>query len=78
MSIPEVAGKWIFARRAELLSSLAGVVGWFLVTLAVAELLPRRVVYLASSGIFLLSLFGWGFLLEIARRGLYALTRTKR
>ena len=78
MSNHEAARKWIVKRRAELLSSMAGILGWSLVTAAIAEVLPERVVYLASAGLFLLSLFGWGFLYEIARRGLYTLTRPKR
>lgn len=74
----ERMGRAIWELRAELLAALAGMLGWLFVTAAVAELLPPRVVYFASAGLFLLTLFGWGFLYTIAKSGLYALTRRKR
>jgi hypothetical protein len=64
--------------RDEFLASLAGILGWALVTAAIAELLPARVVYLASAGLFCLSLFGFRMAYTIASSGLYALTRAKR
>lgn len=77
-AMSEKAGESIWDARAELFASLAGVLGWVFLTAAVAELLPARVVWLASAGLFLLTMFGWSFLLEIGRKGLYALTRAKR
>jgi hypothetical protein len=64
--------------RDEVLASIAGVTGWALVTAAVAELLPARVVYLTSAGLFCLSLFGFRMAYTIASDGLYKLTRAKR
>jgi hypothetical protein len=62
---------------AELLTALAGIWGWLFVTAAIARVVRPDVVWLASAGLFLLSLFGWRFLFEIAGRGLYTLTRGK-
>lgn len=70
----------MFPRKyaAEILASLAGVLGWVFLTLAVAQMLPAGIVYRASAGLFLLTLFGWGFLYEIGRKGIYSLTRGKK
>lgn len=74
----ERIGEAIWKSRAEILASATGILGWVLITAAVAELLPDRVVWLASAGLFCLSLFGFGFMFEIGKRGLYALSRSKR
>jgi len=64
---------------AELLLSLAILIGWTLLTLGIAALAGdrARVVYLLSAGLFLLSLAGWRLLGELAWKGLYVLTRKK-
>lgn len=65
----------------EILISLAAVAGWALVTASVAGLIHgagSRLVWSASTGLFLLSLCGWKFLRKIVTDGLYAMTRTKR
>lgn len=63
---------------AESFATVLGVVGWSLVTSAVALVLPPAIVWRLSGGVFCLTLFGWGFLAEIGRKGLYALTRKPR
>ena len=63
------------ALRAELLVSLAMLSGWALVTLAVARIVRPDVVWPLSAGLAVLALCGWKFLLQIARDGLYILTR---
>lgn len=58
--------------------SVAGLVGWFLVTASIATLLPHagaRATWLASTGLLLVSLSGWKLLRRIATDGLYILTR---
>jgi len=64
---------------AELLLSLAVLIGWTLLTLGVGALAGdrARVVYLLSTGLFLLSLAGWKLLYRLAADGLYVLTRKK-
>ncbi|MFL5481147.1 MAG: hypothetical protein ACJ8AK_03075 [Gemmatimonadaceae bacterium] len=59
--------------------SLAILVGWFLLTASVVELLParRHALWLASTGVLLISLCGWRFIGRIATDGLYALTRKR-
>lgn len=62
----------------ELLTSLALVGGWALLTWGVARL-TAPVAWVFSAGLLLVSLGGWRLLWEVATRGLYALTRpTKR
>ena len=63
------------ALRAELLVSLAMLAGWALVTLAIGRLVRPDVVWPLSAGLAVLALCGWKFLLQIARDGLYILTR---
>lgn len=60
---------------AELAAASALVVGWLLVTWAVASLLGVWQVYPLSAGLFALSMFGWRYLYVMAREGLYTLTR---
>lgn len=62
---------------AEVLAALLLVAGWALVTWGVV-LFTTPKVWALSTGIFLLSLFGWRFLYVIAREGLYRLTRDGR
>jgi hypothetical protein len=68
----------VIGASAEIMASVALVGGWILVTLAVAEYAPTRVTWLASAGLFLLSCFGWGPLLVLARFGLYSATRDEK
>lgn len=65
----------MIAIRAELLVSAAMLCGWALVTLAIARLVRPDVVWPLSAGLAVLALCGWRFLLQIARDGLYMLTR---
>lgn len=58
--------------------SLALVLGWALITLAVSRLWRADVVAPLSAGVFFLSLVGWRLLLTVVRDGLYALTQEKR
>jgi hypothetical protein len=66
---------WPLSNRSELLTGFVGVLGWALVTVALAKVLRPDVVYLASAGAFCFSLFGWRLLYTIARDGLYKLSR---
>lgn len=68
----------LVAVRGELAIVALFLVGWALLTDAVAALLPHAPIWRLSGGVFCLSLFGWGFLLEIARKGLYKLTLEDR
>jgi LPXTG-motif cell wall-anchored protein len=57
---------------------LAAISGWAALTAGIASLLPHtgaRALWLASTGLFLISLSGWKFLRRIATEGLYVLTR---
>lgn len=78
LSVIDGAIRAVWDSRAELLASFALVAGWILVTSAIARIARPDVVWLASAGLFLLSLFGWRFLFEIAGKGLYTLTRGGR
>jgi hypothetical protein len=69
-----VARRRIAAVRGEILTGLALLAGWALLTSAIAQLVRPDVVWRASAGIFLLSLCGWKFLYTIASSGLYKLT----
>lgn len=64
---------------ADMLLSLAILVGWTLLTLGIASVAGgrARTVYLISAGVFLLSLAGWKLLYRLAADGLYVLTRKK-
>lgn len=64
--------------RAEVLAALSLVLGWLLLTSAIAEFAPRRFVWLVSGGLFSLSCFGWGPLFVLARFGLYHATRDEK
>lgn len=78
MRIAQRATKAVASSSAEIMASMALIGGWILVTLAVAEYAPTRVTWLASAGLFLLSCFGWGPLLVLARFGLYSATRDEK
>lgn len=78
MRIVEPAGRAIWDARAELLAALAGVFGWLFLTSAIAELVAPRIVWRISAGLFCLTLFGWKFLYELGRKGLYALAKGGR
>ncbi len=63
---------------AEIAISLAALSGWALLTASLASLLPHagsHALWLASTGLLLVSLCGWKFLRKMATDGLYALTR---
>lgn len=80
MTTAELAQRATRARHAlavaapELATTAVLLAGWALVTDAIAALLPHAPVWRVSAGLFCLSLFGWGLLWEIARKGLYALS----
>lgn len=59
----------------EIGAAAALLVGWSLVTWAIASVARTWQVWPLSGGVFLLSLFGWRYLYVMARDGLYALTR---
>lgn len=69
-----IVARWPWAEVGAAAALLAG---WALITWAIAELAPARIVWRVSAGLFLLSLFGFRLFLIIARDGLYALTRSK-
>lgn len=58
----------------ELLTALAALLGWFLLTWVAASLISPW-AWPASGGLLLLSICGWRFLAVIAWRGLYDLSR---
>lgn len=60
---------------AEASLALPHLLGWALLTLAVAQLVPPRVVWPASGGLLLLTCGGWGIIWDVARAGLYALSQ---
>lgn len=78
--IPGTASPSRFTLRgfplAEVLTGLAFLVGWCLVTFAVASLTVPQ-VWPLSIGLLLLSAGGWRMLVGLATDGLYALTRPK-
>lgn len=59
----------------ELLTAAAILGGWLLVTWALAGWWSWR-VWPLSLGLLLLSAAGWKFIAQLAREGLYLLTRT--
>lgn len=63
--------------RAEVATAAAFVLGWILVTWALALWISPR-IWLVSGGLLLISLGGWEFLLTVMRKGLYALTRPEK
>lgn len=65
------------SHRAELLTAAAFLVGWALVTWAVALYLGP-IIWLISAGLLLISLGGWELLVLILRKGLYTLTRPEK
>jgi hypothetical protein len=64
---------------AELLTALAILAGWMLLTAGIAALLPvwRGPVWMLSAGLLLLSGVGWRFLWLLVRDGLYTRSRGK-
>ena len=60
--------------RGAVLHALAIVGGWAFLTAGIASLLVPE-VWLISTGLFLLSLAGWGHLRILASAGLYTLSR---
>lgn len=62
------------AARAEILTALAFVAGWMLVTAGIARL-TSPVAWYFSLGLLSLSLGGWKLLAQFVWNGLYALTR---
>ena len=62
-------------REAALCIGVLG--GWSLLTLGIAELAVSE-VWPISGGLLLLSLCGWGFLRDVAKEGLYTLSRRPR
>jgi hypothetical protein len=61
--------------KAEILTSIAAIAGWFFLTSAIADLWRAGVVWRISLGLFFLSLTGWRLLQRIVSHGLYKLTR---
>jgi hypothetical protein len=59
---------------AEVLTALAFVAGWLLVTAGIARL-TSPIAWLFSIGILSISLGGWKLLAQFVWNGLYALTR---
>ena len=62
----------------EVLNGLGMVLGWALVTGALASFLGVVQVWSLAAGLFVLSLVGWKHMGVIFREGLYTLTRNKR
>lgn len=65
----------VLRNRAEIALSAAAIVGWTLVTSAIAHYFAAGVVWRVSAGLFFLSLCGWRMLFKIASSGLYTLSR---
>jgi len=65
----------LLALRAEILTAIAWLAGWALLTIAVAEIAPPRVVWPASVGLLCFALGGFRLVGYIAMTGLYLLTR---
>lgn len=61
----------------ELLTGLALVAGWTLLTFGIAELVSE-LAWPISGGLLLLSLCGWGFLKDLFTEGLYVLSQGRR
>lgn len=68
---------WTWGSRAEILTTLAFVGGWLMITWGLAELVTVW-IWPISLGALLLSAGGWGLLFEVVRDGLYTLTRPTR
>lgn len=62
---------------AAIATGFAMISGWLLITYAIAQLAPARVVWPASIGVLLISAAGWRPLFTIAADGLYWLTRER-
>lgn len=70
------AAEWLATLPwAEIAAALSLVVGWTLITWAIASFSHTWQVWPLSAGVFLMSLFGWKYFGVMARDGLYALTR---
>jgi hypothetical protein len=68
-------GKSLLTARAELLTALAFVVGWLLLTDAIARVMVTPLAWRVSIGLLAISLGGWKLFLTMIVNGLYALTR---
>ena len=64
--------------RAELVQAVVLLLGWVLVTRAIAQLTRPTVVWDISIGVLLLSICGWKFLGLLFWRGLYSINQDKR
>ena len=72
----QAAAEWLATLPwAEIAAALALLVGWSLITWAIASFSRTWQVWPLSAGLFLLSLFGWKYFGVMARDGLYTLTR---
>lgn len=60
---------------AELLTALALLLGWTLVTYACAGIWRPRIVWPLSAGLLLFSSAGWSLIRALVTDGLYALTK---
>ena len=72
--------RWAAHWRAELLLVAAVLGGWASLTIGLCALLPDhavRATWAISIGVLLLSVCGWGFLGELAFRGIYVATRKR-
>jgi hypothetical protein len=72
------AGAWwrgLLAARAELLAALAFVVGWLLLTDAIARVTVTPLAWRVSIGLLAISLGGWKPLAQMIWHGLYVLSR---
>lgn len=65
----------LLAARAELLTALAFVVGWLLLTDAIARVTSTPLVWRVSIGLLAMSLGGWKMLIQMIWHGLYVLSR---
>jgi hypothetical protein len=62
--------------RAEVMLSLALMLGWASLTMGVARL-TSPIAWFFSIGVLLLSLCGWGMLAQLCWKGLYVLSRKR-
>jgi hypothetical protein len=72
-----VVGKAIVEALPEILTAMAFLGGWLLLTYGVARLLSD-IVWPLSGGLLLLSLGGWKLLWKLSTDGLYVLTRSAK
>ena len=72
-----VAAAAAWAGRAEFLQAVVLLLGWMLVTRAIAQL-TSPTVWDISIGVLLLSICGWKFLGLLFWRGIYSITQDKR